>query len=374
MTESLHEFRDSRPDRIPPEHHDYLIYTYKRCSSLFKAFEESRGAGHEHDAAEHAATTLEVAKVVARFWELYAPFELGSHLDEMWEEIQQLAGSRVLEYGRSEGDDRPRPASSIGSNSGRDYARHALREISNLAEPVIGLGKGPITEFLEKIIEAHSPVANVLVSPGARSQIIEMTNPVLNARQKIIDAYEQCGAGRQAEALSTLDLAIKCADSGSVAPDNAEWPIDGSDVGRAHACMWGGIARTFAHQQSSDWMDVDATKADAWFGVATLFFLKTANLTMAGRTIQEWAESRRLLDDRESQNLMLFAAMSLFESAGEGIDDPRRNLAHFRMDMQAPVWQASSFLHGEPPTEVERMVLGTVLGASNADDFYNALR
>lgn len=228
----------------------------------------------------------------------------------------------------------------------------------------------PWTTFLQAIEIRYMSHRNALMSPGARNQVAPTDRPVAHARQSVIEAYRQNESGSRNDARKTLDRAIVQADSGSIFPDAGEWPIDGVDVGRAHACMWGAIARVFAHKQSSDWASTDATKSDAWFGVATLLFLENRESVMAGRTLEEWGESRRIFGDSESAALLLTCAVPLFLLGGES---ERAELAGNRIHAVGPVPQASSFLRGEMPSPTERSRLSSVLGASNARSFYESL-
>ena len=223
--------------------------------------------------------------------------------------------------------------------------------------------------FLETIRDILQPNLHALMELGARTQSTPR-RPVAHARQSIIDAYKQFDSGHRDDARKQLENAIVHADSGSILPDAAEWPIDGTDVGRAHACMWGAIARVFAHKQSSHWAGTDSTKSDAWFGMATILFVENSEMVMAGRTLQEWGESRRLLGDNFALTLFLNAT-NIFNMANE---TNRAKLAFERMRTNTPVSQESSFLLGQPPTRGENERLTSVLGASNAARFYNALR
>jgi hypothetical protein len=237
-------------------------------------------------------------------------------------------------------------------------------------EEVNLIAEQPWTTFLQAIEIRYMSHRNALMSPGARNQVAPTDRPVAHARQSVIEAYRQNESGSRNDARKTLDHAIVQADSGSIFPDAGEWPIDGVDVGRAHACMWGAIARVFAHKQSSDWASTDATKSDAWFGVATLLFLENRESVMAGRTLEEWGESRRIFGDSESAALLLTCAVPLFRLGGES---ERAELAGNRIHAVGPVPQASSFLRGEMPSPTERSRLSSVLGASNARSFYESL-
>jgi hypothetical protein len=76
--------------------------------------------------------------------------------------------------------------------------------------------------------------------------------------------------------------------------------------------MWGGIVRTFTHKQNPEALGSDATLADAWFGTAALIFLTNGETTMAGRSVQEWAESRLLLKDSSGAQVFFLASGGFF--------------------------------------------------------------
>jgi hypothetical protein len=191
--------------------------------------------------------------------------------------------------------------------------------------------------------------------------------PVSNGRQMLIDAYA-LHPNNPANARQLLSQAINVLDRGSITPDPTEWPIDGPEVGRGHACMWGGIARVLLHQQAGGAFSVDATKADAWFGTAVLIFLETGEFTLAGRALQEWAESRRLLSDTEFANALNLGAVAVFSSANQ---PDRARLAGARTNATGPCNVDSSFFLQRPPTESEVSVLTTVLGGRNTQHFYD---
>ena len=69
--------------------------------------------------------------------------------------------------------------------------------------------------------------------------------------------------GSKATAKGLINAAIVAADSGAVTPDASEWSIDGPEVGRGHACLWGAIARVLAHQQGEMFTCQDATLSDS---------------------------------------------------------------------------------------------------------------
>jgi len=91
---------------------------------------------------------------------------------------------------------------------------------------------------------------SAIKTAGAQQIASSTTSPVLTARQKLIDAYKQHESGSKSNAQRLIAAAIVSADSGAVSPDAYEWPSDGPEVGRGHACMWGAIARVLAHKQA----------------------------------------------------------------------------------------------------------------------------
>lgn len=176
--------------------------------------------------------------------------------------------------------------------------------------------------------------------------------------------------GQLDKARTQLEAGIALLDSGTVHPDESEWPIDGPEVGRAHACMWTAIAKVLTHKQSPQAFDADATNADSWFAIATLIFIGHQEPKMAARSLQEWAESRRMLSDFETAEILRLGAICLFGAIGES---ERLAVAAARSGQIGPVDVPSSFFLGRPPYESELRVLTTVLGARNSEAFYNAL-
>jgi len=211
---------------------------------------------------------------------------------------------------------------------------------------------------------------SALKTAGARAITSGSQNPVLNSRQALIDAYKQSEMGSKAAAKKLINAAIVAADSGAVTPDASEWPIDGPEVGRGHACMWGAIARVLAHQQGEMFTWQDATLSDSWFGAAFTIFMSQNEGTMAGRALQEWAESRRLYGDEDGANILYLAALCLFLLLG---NEKRMALVANRPSESGPVPIDSSFFLNRPATEQESQILSSVLGARNSHKFYKSL-
>jgi hypothetical protein len=203
---------------------------------------------------------------------------------------------------------------------------------------------------------------------GAR--LTALRSPVLTSRQALIDSYKQYEAGSKAEAQRLISAAIASADSGAVSPDASEWPIDGPEIGRGHACMWGAIARVLAHKQAESFAGQDATLSDSWFGAAFTIFLENDEGTMAGRALQEWAESRRLVGDEEGANTLFLGAMCVFRLIG---NQQRLSLVGNRPSESGPVAMDSSFFLNRPATSQESQVLSSVLGARNTHKFFKAV-
>lgn len=211
---------------------------------------------------------------------------------------------------------------------------------------------------------------NAIKTSGARQISSAMRTPVLHSRQALLDAYQRFQAGSKSGALQLLSSSIVAADSGAVTPDVGEWPIDGPEIGRGHACMWGAIARVLSHKQAEAFAVKDATLADSWFGAAFVIFLQNNEATMAGRALQEWAESRRLFGDEDGANLLFLGATCVFALSD---NQHRLNLVSVRTSQSGPVAMDSSFFLNRPATEQESRVLSSVLGAQNTHRFYKSL-
>lgn len=225
-------------------------------------------------------------------------------------------------------------------------------------------------DFAYEMQSEYQDHIDAIRTAGARTIASAMRSPVLHSRQALLDAYKQNEVGSIAGARGLLSTAIISADSGAVTPDAAEWPIDGPEVGRGHACMWGAIARVLAHKQGRSFAHKDATLSDSWFGAAFVIFMQTNEVVMAGRALQEWAESRRLCGDEDGANVLFLAATCAFSLCG---NQHRLNLVSVRSSQRGPVAMDSSFFLNRPATEQESRVLSSVLGARNAHRFYGSL-
>jgi len=228
-----------------------------------------------------------------------------------------------------------------------------------------------LKNFLRTLSSAYSAQVDVICSAGARSNFRAEKQPVSRGRQGIIDAYNTQKGGNSGQAKLLLAGAITTLDSGSVHPDASEWLIDGPEVGRAHACMWSGIAKVFAHKQSRDTFDRDATNADSWFAMATILFFSNNEPKLAARALQEWSESRRMFSDLEAANVLSLGAVCSFALIGE---NERLAVAASRTGQSTSTSVDSSFFLGRPPMESELRHLTTVLGGRNSEAFYAALR
>jgi hypothetical protein len=134
--------------------------------------------------------------------------------------------------------------------------------------------------------------------------------------------------------------------------------------------MWGAIARVLAHKQAESFAGQDATLSDSWFGAAFTIFLENDEGTMAGRALQEWAESRRLVGDEEGANTLFLGAMCVFRLIG---NQQRLSLVGNRPSESGPVAMDSSFFLNRPATSQESQVLSSVLGARNTHKFFKAV-
>jgi|694.fasta_scaffold40330_2 hypothetical protein len=226
---------------------------------------------------------------------------------------------------------------------------------------------GNFAAVTTKQYQAH---ISAIKTAGARQVAPATRAPVLTSRQGLLDAYKQYEAGSRANAQRLINIAIASADSGAVSPDASEWPIDGPEIGRGHACMWGAIARVLAHKQAEIFTWQDATLSDSWFGAAFTIFLENNEGTMAGRALQEWAESRRLYGDEEGANLLFLAAVCVFILIG---NQERMSLVANRPSESGPVAMDSSFFLNRPATAQESQVLSSVLGARNTHKFFKAV-
>ena len=224
--------------------------------------------------------------------------------------------------------------------------------------------------FAAVLTEQYQDHINALKTAGARQVASATRAPVLTSRQALLDAYKQYESGSKANAQRLIIAAVASADSGAVSPDASEWPIDGPEIGRGHACMWGAIARVLAHKQAVKFTRQDATLSDSWFGAAFTIFVDNNEWKMAGRVLQEWAESRRLYGDEEGAPILFLAAYCVFLLLG---DQQRMSPVKNRPSEIGPVPMDSSFFLNRPATAQESQVLSSVLGARNTHKFFKAV-
>jgi hypothetical protein len=206
----------------------------------------------------------------------------------------------------------------------------------------------------------------VIRSQDAKVSFKAMSAPVSNGRQLLFDSHR---ANSRHESIQKLRAARHFFDVGSIHPDEAEWPLDGSEFGRANSCMWGGITRVLLHEQSENAFEQDATKSDTWFGMGLAITLEKTQSALGGRIAQEWAESRRLKGDQEVANTLFETGSFLFTDARipERVE-PCIN----RRDKTGACPVDSSFFLGRPPTVKETEVLTSILGGRNTESFYRA--
>ena len=226
-----------------------------------------------------------------------------------------------------------------------------------------------LANFISLIKGNYQNQLGVLRSPATQQAFGSAPSPVGSGRQLLIDAFRAQPSGKS-RSFALISEAIAFLDRGCIAPDPSEWLIDGPEIGRGHACMWGGIAKTLAHQQAGAAFSPDFTKSDGWFGAAVLIFLETGEYKMAGRALQEWAESNRLINNVKEANTLNLAAIIIFSSMNEL---GRAENAGSRIDQAGPCSVDSSFFFARPPTQSETSILTTVLGGRNTEQFYKAL-
>ena len=226
-----------------------------------------------------------------------------------------------------------------------------------------------LANFISLIKANYQTQLGVLLSPTTQQAFGSAPSPVSSGRRMLIDAFGAQPSGKS-RSFALINEAIAFLDRGCVSPDPNEWMIDGPEIGRGHACMWGGIAKTLAHQQSGAAFSPDFTKSDGWFGAAVLIFLETGEYKMAGRALQEWAESNRLINNVEEANTLNIAAVMIFSSINEL---GRAKNAGSRINQATPCPLDSSFFLDRPPTQAETSILTTVLGGRNTEQFYKAL-
>jgi hypothetical protein len=91
--------------------------------------------------------------------------------------------------------------------------------------------------------------------------------------------------------LNFLYTANNLAADDATFPHPAEFPFDGSEVGRGHAYMWRGIAYALLGNVEHQFMEFDLMSCDAWFRNTVWIFLNLQDQIMAGRALSEVFES-----------------------------------------------------------------------------------
>lgn len=226
--------------------------------------------------------------------------------------------------------------------------------------------------FVHSLIDAHGQTLAIIRSRITQLDFEKMNRPVQHGRKFLLTTFMASEQQRLTTPnIQNLNASIRCFDSGCVHPDSDEWIIDGPEIGRGHACLYGGIARTFARHQSPYIMIPDAEKADAWFATAVIIFLEHNDPMMAGRAFQEWGESRRLMGDYEHADSLFFAAYISFVDGG---NTARARTALTRHKSRQACSVDSSFFLNRPPTPGETDILTTILGGKNSEQFYSSVK
>jgi hypothetical protein len=224
--------------------------------------------------------------------------------------------------------------------------------------------------FINMLIDAHGTNLAIIRSRITQMDYAVHRRPVTTGRKNLFLGFRT--EHQQDRPVPSIDLvrqSIRFFDAGSVHPDKSEWPHDGEEIGRGHACLWGAISRTFLRRQASFIMVPDAQCADTWFAVAAIIFLEQNDPRMAGRAFQEWAESRRLYKNFEHSDALFFASYISFM---DGNDAERARIAMSRHGSREACLIDSSFFLNRPPTKEESNILTTVLGGKNSQRFYSA--
>jgi len=226
--------------------------------------------------------------------------------------------------------------------------------------------------FIHLLIDAHGATLSVIRSRITQLDFEKKSSPVTLGRRYLLLSFSS-SSGEKLESFNPINLknSIQYFDAGCIHPDNSEWPLDSAEIGRAHACLWGGIARTFTRRQAPFIMIPDAEKSDTWFATAAIVFLEQNEPLMAGRTFQEWGESRRLMGDYEHADSLFFAAYISFVDAK---NDSRARIAMSRHGARQSCAVDSSFFLNRPPTLGETDILTTILGGKNSEQFYSSVK
>ena len=224
--------------------------------------------------------------------------------------------------------------------------------------------------FVNMLIDAHGTNLGIIRSRITQLDYAALPRPVMTGRKNLFLGFRtEHLQDRTVPSIDTVKQAIRFFDAGSVHPDKSEWPHDGEEVGRGHACLWGAISRAFLRQQASFIMVPDAQCADTWFALAAIIFLEQNDPRMAGRAFQEWAESRRLYNDFEHSDALFFASYISFM---DGKDAERARIAMSRHGSREACSIDSSFFLNRLPTKEESDILTTILGGKNSQRFYSA--
>ena len=224
-----------------------------------------------------------------------------------------------------------------------------------------------IEEMIERFCQWLDPPFGELVrqlkGPDASGQGERQDRPVLHARQSLIDGYAAFQRRDSQTCLNFLYTAANLAADGATFPDPAEFPFDGSEVGRGHACMWRGIACALLGNIEQQFIEFDLMSCDAWFGNAVWIFLDSQERILAGRALSEWAEARMAIGDNQTAGLFFNTASAIFISQDEG---QRAITCSQRFARQGPANVDSAFFLGRPATHDEVIQLPTVLGGKNS--------
>lgn len=226
--------------------------------------------------------------------------------------------------------------------------------------------------FVNMLIDAHGTNLGIIRSRITKMDYEILRHPVMAGRKNLFLGFRtEHQQDRAIPSIDSLRQAIRFFDAGSVHPDRSEWPLDGEEIGRGNACMWGAISRTFLRRQAPFIMMPDTQCSDTWFALAAIIFLEHNDPRMAGRAFQEWAESRRLCHDFEHSDALFFASYISFM---DGNDAERARVALSRHGSREACTIDSSFFLNRPPTKEESTILTTVLGGKNSQRFYSASR
>ena len=263
--------------------------------------------------------------------------------------------------------------------STRSVIKSPVEEIHKFGnEPGLNLGDFDedeladyVIEIFDHVLKFYGPMRSLLWSDDLLNRFPPADRPVGRGRILLVSAFDALKKGdSRTHSRQLIQDACGLFAAGAGHPQEDEWFIDGPEVGRAHACMWNGIARTLMHRHAPDFQSVDLSRSDTWFGIAAAQFVECNNQIMFGRVLSEWAESRRLFGDMEGADVLFIAASVTFLAAGE-ID--RSQAISLRYGNPKSTSIDSSFFLGRPPTVNEAPILVTVLGGKNTQWLYESL-